>query len=323
MTTMIRVAAVAAVVAIAALIGIQFSNLTDDHIGASPTPMVSPSEAPSASGGPSVAPESSEPSAEPRAAALVFRLLGGGEAGRVHVITVMDDGRVITTDPTGVNPPMERRLTPSGVQLVRDELTATELTESSAEYLPVPNPGAEPPSYGGAGPSLEVGSSEGETVVVSWFLFGDTEEDFFQPQPEAEALESLAARLSTLEAWLPADAWADATGAPHEPSAYVLTIILEPWGGAPEELPVEYTSVAWPLPGELVDFGEVLSPPPSEVRCGTVDAADGEAIIAALETAGAEPGFEGGLAFRLGDRTGNRHIVVTLESTVIASEGSC
>lgn len=322
MTVMIRVAAVAAVLALAAFIGFQFSNLPDD-VGASPTPLPSPSAEPSASTAPSVAPESAEPSAEPSAAALVFRLFGGGEAGRVHLVTAMEDGRVITTDPGGADPPLERRLTPGGVQLVRDELAATGLTETSAEYLPTPNPGAEPPAYGGAGPSLEVGGREGQTVVVSWFLFGDTEEDYFQPQPEAEALEALATRLMTLETWLPADAWADATGAPHEPTAYVMTIILEPWGGSLDELPVEYTSVAWPLTGELVDFGAELIPPPSEVRCGTVDAEEGGAVIEALEAAGAEPGFEGGLAFRLGDRAATRHIVISLESILIASERSC
>lgn len=316
MTLMIRVAAVAAVVAVAAFIGLQVGNLPDD-VGASPTPIPEPS----ASGEPSAAPESAAPSAEPSAAALVLRLMGGGEAGRVHLITVMDDGRVITSDPDGGDPPLERRLTPAGVQLVRDELAATGLTDVSAEYLPVPNPGAEPPGYGGVGPSLEVGVSGGETVVVSWFLFGDTDEDYFQPQPEAEALEALAGRLTTLEDWLPADAWADAVGVPHEPSTYVMTIGLEPWGGTLDELPVDYTTVSWPLPGGLADFGEETNPPPYEIRCGTVSAEEGSAVIEALEAAGAEPGFEGGLVFRLGDRAGTRHIVVSLESALIASEG--
>ncbi len=318
MTLIYRTSAVAAVVVLAVLIGLQFSNLTDDDIGATPTPSLSPSDDPSAS-----AATSAEPSAEPSAAAMVFRLLGGGEAGRVHLITVMDDGRVITSDPGGVNPPLERRLTPSGVELVRDELAATGLAETSAEYLPVPNPGAEPPGYGGVGPSLEVGRSDGETVVVSWFLFGDTEDDYFQPQPEAEALDALAARLSTLETWLPAEAWADATGAPHEPSAYLMAIDLEPWGGSLDELPVEYASVSWPLAGELVNFGAELSPPPFEIRCGTVDAQEGDAVIRALEAAGAEPGFVGGLAFRLGDRAGTRHITVSLVPALTATNDNC
>jgi hypothetical protein len=325
MTRMLRIAAVAAVLAVAALIGFQFSSLPNE-IGASPTPLPSASE-PSASARPSLDPASPsvEPSAEPSAAALVVRLLGGGEAGRVHLVTVMDDGRVITSGPSGADPPLERRLTPAGVELVRTELARTGLTEESAEYLPIPNPGAEPPAYGGAGPSLEVGAAEGgEPVVVSWFLFGDTEEDYFQPQPEAEALEELAARLTSLETWIPAEGWTDDTGVPHQPDSYEMTILFEAWGGTADELPVEFTAVSWPLPGEMVDFGEVPTVAlPFEIRCGTVDAADGEAVIRALEAAGAEPGFEGGLVFRLGDRGGSRQITITLVPSLLATQIGC
>lgn len=322
MTRMIRTAAVAAVLAIAAFIGYQFSNLSN-NIGDPQSPSPSASGEPSASAAPSLAPEPSGPSAEPSAAAVVFRLLGGGEAGRIHLVTVLDDGRVVTSDPFGAAPPLERRLTEAGVQLVIDEIEATGLTDESADYNPVPNPGVEAPGYGGAGPSLEFGRPGGETVVITWFLFGDTEQDYFQPQPEAEALEALAARLTTLEDWLPASAWADAVGAPYEPSSYLMTIAIDPWGGTPDELPVDFTTVEWPLAGEMTTFGEETNPPPNEIRCAMIDAAEGSAVVEAFETAGAEPGFEGQLAFRLGDRAGNRHITVTLEPTLTAGEGGC
>jgi hypothetical protein len=86
---------------------------------------------------------------------------------------------------------------------------------------------------------------------------------------------------------------------------------------------VEYATVEWPLAGELTDFGDQTNPAPNEIRCGLVDAEEGNAVIEALEAGGADPGFESGAAFRLGDRAGTRHIVVSLESTLVASEGSC
>ena len=135
-----------------------------------------------------------------------------GEAGRVHLLSLFDDGRVLIARPDGqggITAPVERRLTAAGVELVRAELAATGLTDTSAAYMPVANPGVEPPGYGGIGPSLEVGLPDGGTAVITWFLFGDIDQDWFRPQPEAEALEALAARLSTLEDWLPADAWVD------------------------------------------------------------------------------------------------------------------
>ena len=163
------------------------------------SPAAQESQVPSATPATS-ARSSPQPSTEASADGLVVRLDGAGEAGRVHLLTVFDDGRVLLARPDGqggMSAPVERRLTAAGVELVRAELAATGLTDASADYNPVPNPGVEPPGYGGAGPSLEVGLPDGGTAVITWYLFADTEQDYWQPQPEAEALDALAARLST------------------------------------------------------------------------------------------------------------------------------
>jgi len=288
MTLMLRVAAVAAVVAIAAFIGIQFSILPD-NIGASPTPIPSASAEPSESAEPSVAPGSTAPSAEPSAeasaAALVLELSGAGEAGPVHLVTILDDGRVISSDPLRVSPPAERRLTADGIRLVRDEMAATGLTDTSASYMPVANPGQEL-GFGGAGPVLHIGQAGGDAIVVSWYLFADTELDLAAPQPEAEALEALAARLTTLEDWLPASAWADATADPFEPERYFMSIDQQP-RGPDEDGWVEASTVSWPLEEGLDVFGELSDPPIDAVRHGCLGAADGRAVIEALASAGA------------------------------------
>lgn len=166
---------------------------------------------------PTVGPDASPPhsSTEPGTAGLVVRVEGAGEAGRIHLVTVFDDGRVVISGPDGqggTRAPEERRLTAEGLDLVRAELAAMGLPNESVDYQPVPNPGVEPPGYGGAGLLLEVGLPGGGTAVITWYLFADTERDFFQPQPEAEALDAVAARLASLEDWLPADAWVDGTG---------------------------------------------------------------------------------------------------------------
>lgn len=332
MTMMTRVAAVAAVIAMAAFIGFQFSNLPDS-LGASPTPIPVPSADPSTSSAPSAAPESAEPSAEPSAASLVVRLLGGGEAGRVHLVTILDDGRVISSDPFGASPPVERRLTAEGIQLVRDELDATGLTETSADYLPVPNPGAEPPAYGGAGPSLEIGQPGGGTAIITWFLFGDTEEDWFQPQPEAEALEALATRLSALEEWLPAAAWAVQTGVPYVAEGYRVYVYSQQWGGSPEDLPVETTSVSWPLIDGVDVYGDVVAEvaevtgdgdtPP---RCRIVSDAESASVIGTLEAAGAtlsEGSIFPGASYTLGYRAGSREVRITFEPILPHADASC
>ncbi len=288
MTLMIRIAAAAAVVAVAAFIGLQVGN-PPDNIGSSPTPIPSLSPEPSPSVAPSVTPRSASPSAEssvePSAAALVLELSGAGEAGPLHVITILDDGRVISTDPFHVSPPTERRLTAEGIQLVRDELAATRLTETSANYLPVANPGEEL-VYGGAGPVLHIGQARGDPIVVSWYLFADTELDLAAPQPEAEALEALAARLTTLEDWLPASAWADATADAFVAERYFMSIGLQPRQPGDDGY-VEVSSVSWPLEEGFDVFGEPSDPPIDAVRYGCLGAADGRVVIEALESAGA------------------------------------
>ncbi len=314
MAIMLRTAAVSAVVAIAALIGLQVSNL-DPNIGGSPSPT------PSGSADPSASPVASVPPGSPE---LVLRLLNGGEGGRTHLVTVLDDGRVISSgNPGTADPIVERRLTAAGVQLVRDELDATGLTDASADYSPVANPGVEPPAYGGAGPSLEVGQPCAETVVITWFLFGDTEEDFFQPQPEAEALDALAARLTTLDDWLPASAWADATPAPYEPAAYRVLIQRQDWGGSLDDLPVEASTVEWSVDPGLDSFGEVISPLPFEQRCGVASAEDGTALLDALDAAGATVNDQAYLSSLLGARASSRVVTVYLQPILPLEAESC
>jgi hypothetical protein len=313
MTIMTRAAAVAAVVAIAALIGFQFNNLIS-NVGSSPSP--------SASLTPDASPSSPSPS-EDGAASLVLRLMGGGVAGQVHLVTILDDGRVITSDPTGAIPPVERRLTAAGIQLVRDELDATGLTDTSADYYPVANPGVEPPGWGGASPSLVVGLPGGGTVHINWLLFGDTEQDYFQPQPEAEALDALAARLVTLDEWLPASAWADVTARPYEPTTYRILIQYQQWGGDVDDLPVESATVAWPLAGGIDAFGDVVTPSPDELRCGVATAEEGMAVTEALQAAGAPMGEQAYLAFELGDRATSRLVTITLEPIMPFGNASC
>lgn len=319
MTTLLRAAAVAAVVAFAAFIGYQFSNLSPD-VGASPSP--SGEATPSQTELPSAI---TSPSADPAVAALVLRLERGGEAGRVHVVTVLEDGRIITTSYQGAIP-LERLLTAAGVQLLRDELDATGLTDTSADYPPVANPGIEPPAYGGMGPALEVGLSGGGTAVITWYLFTDTSADYFEPQPEAEALDALAARLSTLDEWLPASAWADANARPYLPARYRIFIYSTGWGGSLDDLPVESATVSWPLIDGIDVFGDAVEISAQELRCRVVSGEEGSAVIEALEAAGATLGVYStipGTSFGLGDRATRRVVTVTLEPILPRADTSC
>lgn len=316
MTTLIRVAAVAAVIAFAAFIGYQFSNLTPD-VGASPSP--SAEATPSQTGLPSA---SASPSADPAVAPLVMRLEGGAEDGRTHLLTVLEDGRVISGRPT-----VERRLTAAGVQLLRDELDATGLTFlASTDYSPVSKPGVEPPGYGGAGPALVVGLPDGGTAVISWLFFGD-DGLYFEPQPEAEALAALYVRLTTLDEWLPANAWADANARPYAPAQYRVYVIGNPWGGSLDDL-VELSEVSWPVSASVTGMLDQIVATSGESdstshECSLLSAADAELVQAALVEAGA-PGADYFLpSYRLGDRDAGRSMELVFEPILPRDEKGC
>ena len=335
LTTLTRVMAVAAVVAFAAFIGYQFSNPSPD-VGASPSPSAeaTPSRSAEASASQAGLPSApASPSTEPPAA-LVFRLERRWFWGPEHLVTVLEDGRIITT--SGLDPAVERRLTAAGVQLLRDELDATGLTFlASADYLPVFNPGVEPFGYDGDGAALEVGLPGGGTAMITWLLFPDTE-DRFQPQPEAEALEPLVARLTTLGDWLPASAWAHANARPYAPRQYRILITSDPWGGSLNDLPVESTTVSWPLIEGIDAIGAavqiVAQEPPhgdgtSPFRCRVVSAGEGAPVIEALESAGAtfdgySPRFPGG-SFTLGYRATSRVVTIGIEPILPHADASC
>ncbi|MEO8639108.1 MAG: hypothetical protein ABI458_04230 [Chloroflexota bacterium] len=317
MGRILRVAAVAAVIAFAAFIGYQFSNLSPD-VGASPSPSVEAN--PSQSGLPS---GSASPSTEP-AAALVLRLEGAAEDGRTHVLTVLENGRVISGRPA-----VERRLTAAGVQLLRDELDATGLTFlASTDYSPVAKPGTEQPGFGGAGPALAVGLPGGGTAVITWRFFNDIDQIYdLEPQPEAEALDALAARLSTLDDWLPANAWADANAKPYAPAQYRVHVIGNPWGGSLDDLvEVSEVSIRWPVSAtELLDQIVATSGASDSTsqECSVLASADAELVQAALVEAGAPAADYFLPSYRLGDRDAVRVMELVFEPILPLDERGC
>ena len=319
MGRILRATAVAAVVAIAVFIGFQFSNLTS-NVGNSPSPSASASAAPDGSPTPSAL------SSDPAVGRLVLRLESGTETGVFHVVTVLEDGRIITNSGQGGANLVEQRLTAAAVQLLRDELDATGLTDTSANYPPIPKPGIEPPGRGGSGYTLEVGLSGGGTAVISWERVADDNDLYYEPSPERMALDRLAVFLNPFaDQWLPANAWADANARPYAPAHYRIFIEKQQWGGSLDDLPVESATVSWPLDEGIDAFGDVMEDPAGEpvgARCGVVSAGEATAVIEALEAAGATPAVRTWTSFDLGDRATSRVVTITLEP-IMPDETTC
>jgi hypothetical protein len=324
MTLFTRIAAVGAVVALAAVVGLQLSNLPGPNVATSPSATPSGSAAPSPVGTPTGTPVPSQP-VDPEVAELVVRLDSGTDIGFFHALTVLADGRVITNAGEGESPFVVRQLTPEGVELIRDELAGSPYVTETATYVPVSLPGVEPPARGVAGHALEVGLPGGEVAYVDWVAVAGDEDLYYQPSPERESLDSVAARLSTIDEWLPESAWADRQAEPYVAPRHRVWILSQEWGGDPQDLPADIADLAWPFAGTILEYGQdknTSEDPFFVARCGVVDDGARQQLLSALQEVGAERADRTWETYQLGDRESSRLMQVVLEP-IFPDETSC
>jgi hypothetical protein len=315
----------------------------------SPTAVATPSPSPAATASPSPTPT---PTATPLAtpsptpalltcpgfdgtAEPVIRLERIFELGLGWVVHVYADGRVITP---GIQPyqgtegawRVVRQLSPSGVEALLNEVTATGLFGESASYPPVPLPGVDPPGRGGAGYAITLGSGSSAIRVTWTSLFGD-DELYYEPSPERELLDALGERVVDFGAWLPASAWTNADACAYQADRFRVFVEAQAWGGPVENLPVDVTEISWPLGGNLLDWGRDVGgarqPPPYLLRCEVVSRDDADLVRRALRSAGArvvrDAGLDGGptLELELGEAAGPRIVSVILRPMLPEERG--
>jgi hypothetical protein len=268
------------------------------------------------------------------AAPLALRVEHSLDTGRDWVISVYEDGHVLTPglrsgdysgDASDGAWMLARRLTPAGVTQLRDEVMATGLFGEGGSYNPVPLPGVEPPGRGASGYAITVGSGA-DAVLVSWTsMFGD-DGLYYKASPEREALDVLGARMIVFDTWLPADGWAERNPCTVQPLRFRVYIDAEPYGGLAADLPPDIADVPWPLGGGMLSWGaDVGYQPPNEPyhleRCGIAIRADASHLVDALREAGAVDPFtfsttlDAGpyISFALGDRAANRIIQISVQ----------
>jgi len=168
-------------------------------------------------------PEDAVPSAPSRGELVVGATFGhtGGDPGRFG-LHVYADGRLIWEQlgdlpggdptPTGL---IEQRLTPQGVELIRNEVLATGLFDHDLRIV-----GAGLP-YSGA---IEV--LDGDRLVR--VAFGDAgpqeEPETTATSGQANELRQLQARIEDLASWLPTSAWDDQELRAYVPARYSLCL---------------------------------------------------------------------------------------------------
>ena len=247
-------------------------------------------------------PEGPVPST-PERGELVVDIYSHASAGRDMWIFVYADGRVIWSDDTGSGVAgsssgfLERRLTPDGVELVRDEVLASGLFDP-----------AEPP------PGAELGSRFPPYGHISFHNGDEVVHVPYRPDEDwTGEFRRLHERLRDLLSWLPPDAWEDDDIEFFVPSSYAVCVSSEELAGPTEPTPllsllppaaraVLVDAPHWigaPLsasrgtqPGDRVSI-ETLAPDSSIDHCFGLATDATRALAVALEVAGAGPGVGG------------------------------
>ena len=211
---------------------------------------------------------------------------------QVPPLVITGDGRVImqgmqTLEFPGPALPalIERRLTEDGVQLVLRALEDTNLFVGDLELRGMNGMVAD------ANDTIFTVRAAGLESVVTVYaismLFPDMEPPPNMGADELEAYQVLSAlhdRLMTLDAWLPADAWATDTWVPYQPDAfrlYVRDVTGQPIEGG--ELPGQVRD--WPTDDDPAAFGDEVARFGDGTRCGVVEGDLGATWLAELEEA--------------------------------------
>lgn len=204
---------------------------------------------------------------------------------RMPTTTIFDDGTVIATVPGGGTLELAR-LTTGGLATIRADLIDLPALQRSAEYVPVPLPGAEPPGHGACHYRFTVGPDPDPIVVRSISWFGDEEErEFYEPSPERRILDAVAANLIAVRSVLDDALWVDNRGLPYVGTEY--TLWLTTAGGARPQATVEYEDLGLASPWR--ELGDARG----EGRCAVVSIATAFRVVAALRAGGYEAGLDG------------------------------
>ena len=224
---------------------------------------------------------STAPVGHPAGDALILRIeYSGGFAGPAFTFTSLPwftlsgDGRVIVQGaqiaifPGPALPAVNvRRLTEAGIQSVLAEVARTALFGASVAYQGARN------CVMDAGDTVFSLHADGRDVKVTAYGLGTLDPAGGCPGISAaelaayQTLQRLNDRLTNLEAWLPAAAWAEPSWRPYQPTALRL-LVRNADADPPDGSGIANQLLHWPGDSNPATFGDPI--PLGDQRCGVV-----------------------------------------------------
>lgn len=227
---------------------------------------------------------------------LVLRMsYSGGMAGPIldsigfPPFTLVGDGRVIVPGaqidifPGPALPAVNvRRLSEAGIQAVLNEVARTALFGTSIKFNGAQN------CVMDAGDTVFTLHADGHEVTVSVYGLGTIDPTNGCPgvssaeQAAHRSLQRLSERLTTLESWLPASAWAETSSHPYQPDALRL-VVRNADADPPDGSGLGNPQLNWPDTSDPATFGDTVLF--DGQRCGVVSGQAAQDWYAALSTA--------------------------------------
>ena len=286
---LVRLASVAAVMAIAVVAGLTAANLFDrPGVGTDVSPIASGS-AGTQTGTP-LASATPAPTATPPAAAWeqpgelllrYSRMCDVPPPVAMPQTTILQDGRVVWL--RGVDEPpggtdvgwVVRRLSDEGLAAVRDAIADTALLDEDGQYTSEHRDGApEQPGHGACAYTFAHRDGAISADVNSLMWFGDEyEATYLEPDPERRALDGFAHQVADPEAWLDAGSWAEPEARSYRAPAYLVTSTetsFETSAGG------DSSDTAWPCDEPIATYGAIHGS--NGLRCGVAPAERVEAF---------------------------------------------
>jgi hypothetical protein len=217
-------------------------------------------------------------------------MVAGAFFTSVPAFTLLGDGRVIVPGaqlaifPGPALPSLQvRQLTEAGVQTVLNAVAASGQFAASAEWRGAQNFVAD------AADTVFTLNAEGRTVTVTiyglgTFLPGEAPPNLpAAERPVHQALGQLLERLSSLDTWLRATAWAaQQTWQPYVPDALRL-LVRDADADPPDDSGIANQELPWPTAADPATFGAPTAF--GEFRCGVVTGDEADAWYQALSNA--------------------------------------
>ena len=172
-----------------------------------------------------------------------------------------------------------RRLTEAGIQAVLNEVAGTALFGTSAEFRGAQN------CVMDASDTVFTLHAGGRDVTVAVYGLGTLDPGHECPGMSTtesaahRALQTLGERLTSLEAWLPASAWAEAAWHAYQPDALRL-LVRNADADPPDGSGIDNSLLDWPDSSDPATFGD--SSPFGGQRCGVVSGEAAKDWYAAL-----------------------------------------